>query len=43
MIYRMGDKKQLKQIYENFANTAEEEEFMELYKYATSKPHGFYT
>ena len=27
--------------YENFANTVEEEEFMELYKYATSKPHGF--
>ena len=41
MIYLMGDKKQLKQIYENFANTVEEEEFMELYKYATSKPHGF--
>ena len=36
MIYFMGDKKQLKQIYENFANTVEEEEFMELYKYATS-------
>ena len=39
----MGDKKQLKQIYENFSNTIQEGEFIELYKYATSKPHGFYT
>ena len=39
IVYMMGDKKQLKQIYEN--NTIEEEEFMHLYKYATSKPHGF--
>ena len=40
MIYLMGDKKQLKQIYEKFANTVHvgEEEFMDLYKYATSKP-----
>ena len=30
-------------MYENFANTAEEEEFLEMYKYATSKPPGFYT
>jgi len=37
----MGDKKQLKQIYENFANTIEEEDFMVMYKYATAKPHGF--
>ena len=36
-----GDKKQLKQIYENFANTIEEEDFMVMYKYATAKPHGF--
>ena len=41
IVYQMGDKKQLKQIYENFANTIEEERFLELYKYATSKPHGF--
>ena len=41
IVYQMGDKKQLKQMYENFANTIEEEEFLELYKYATSKPHGF--
>ena len=41
IVYQMGDKKQLKQIYENFANTIEEEEFMEMYKCATSKPHGF--
>ena len=41
IVYMMGDKKQLKQIYENFANTIEEEDFMVMYKYATSKPHGF--
>ena len=39
--YKMGDKKQLKQIYEHFGNTVEEDEFMDMYKYATSKPYGF--
>ena len=33
-IYLMGNKKQLKQTHENFANTVEEAEFTELYKYA---------
>ena len=37
----MGDKKQLKQIYEHFGNTMEEDEFVDMYKYATSKPYGF--
>ena len=37
----MGDKKQLKQIYEHFGNTIEEEAFVGMYKYATAEPHGF--
>ena len=37
----MGDKKQLKQIYEHFGNTIEEEEFVDMYKYATHDPHSF--
>ena len=41
IVYKMGDKKQLKQIYEHFDNTVEEDEFVDMYKYATSKPYGF--
>ena len=37
----MGDKKQLKQIYEHFGNTIEEEEFVDMYKYATRDPYSF--
>ena len=37
----MGDKKQLKQIYEHFGNTIEEDEFVFIYKYATREPYGF--
>ena len=41
VVYKMGDKKQLKQIYDHFGNTVEEEEFVAMYKYATSEPHDF--
>ena len=38
----MGDKKQLKWIYEHFINTVDEDEFVDMYKYATSRPFGFF-
>jgi len=38
----MGDKKQLKQIYEHFGNTVEEGDFVGMYKYATAEPYGFF-
>ena len=41
VVYKMGDKKQLKQIYKHFGNTVEAEEFVDMYKYATSEPYGF--
>ena len=41
IVYKMGDKKQLKQIYEHFGNTIEEEEFVDMYKYATQDPYSF--
>ena len=41
IIYRTGDIKQLKQIYEHFGTFVTWEKFEEMYKYATSKPHGF--
>ena len=41
IIYRTGDVKQLKQIYEHFGTFVTWEKFEEMYKYATSKPHGF--
>lgn len=41
IIYKTGDLKQLKQIYENFATYVTQEEFMQVYQYAVSKPHGF--
>mmetsp|Transcript_23091 Transcript_23091/g.29000 ORF Transcript_23091/g.29000 Transcript_23091/m.29000 type:complete len:283 (+) Transcript_23091:91-939(+) len=40
-LYKTGDKKQLAQIWENFGNLIEFEEFERLYKQATSQPHGF--
>ena len=40
-LYKTGDKKQLQQIYENFGNLISYEEFVEMYKHATSVPHGF--
>ena len=42
-MYRTVDLKQLKQIYENFVTYAyvNFEEFMRVYNYAVSKPHGF--
>jgi len=41
IIYKTGDLKQIKQIYENFATYVTFEEFMKVYNYAVSKPHGF--
>ena len=41
VVCMIGDKKQLKQIYDHFRNTVEEEEFVAIYKYATSEPYGF--
>ena len=41
IIYKTGDLKQLKQIYENFATYVNFDEFMKVYEYAVSKPHGF--
>ena len=41
LIYRTGDLKQLKQIYENFATYVTQDEFMNVYHYAVDKPHGF--
>lgn len=41
IIYRTGDIKQLKQIYEHFGTYVTWDKFEEMYKYATSKPHGF--
>jgi len=40
-VYKTGDKSQLKQIYDTFANVIEYEEFEHLYKEAVGKPHGF--
>ena len=41
IIYKTGDLKQIKQIYENFATYVTFEEFIRVYEYAVSKPHGF--
>ena len=41
IIYKTGDLKQLKQIYENFATYVNFDEFMKVYDYAVSKPHCF--
>ena len=42
VVYKMGDKKQLKQIYEHFGNTVDEDDFVAMYKYATAEPYGFF-
>ena len=39
--FQNGDKTQLKQIYDTFANTIPYKEFELIYKEAVSKPHGF--
>ena len=41
LIYKTGNKRQLSQIYDNFATFVTEDQFLEAYKYATSKPYGF--
>ena len=41
IIYKTGDLKQIKQIYENFATYVTFEEFIKVYEYAVSKPHVF--
>jgi hypothetical protein len=40
-VYKTGDKTQLKQIYDTFANTIEYEEFERMYQQAVQPPHGF--
>ena len=40
-VYKTGDKTQLKQIYDTFANTIEYEQFEKMYKQAVDQPHGF--
>ena len=41
LIYKTGNKKQLSQIYDNFATFVTEAEFLEVYQHATSQPYGF--
>ena len=40
-VFKTGDRTQLKQIYDTFANTVEYEQFERIYKTATEEPHGF--
>ena len=40
-VYKTGDKTQLKQIYDTFANTIDYDKFEHIYKQAVSKKHGF--
>ena len=40
-VFKTGDKNQLKQIYDTFANTVEYDKFERMYKESVSKPHGF--
>ena len=41
LIYKTGNKKQLSQIYDNFATFVTEAQFLEVYQHATSQPYGF--
>lgn len=41
IVYKTGDKTQLKQIYDTFGNTIHFEDFEKMYKYATKEQHGF--
>jgi thymidylate kinase len=41
IVFSTSDEKQLEQIYQHFGNLVPREQFLEMYKYATSKPHGF--
>ena len=41
LIYKTGDLKQLKRIYENFTTYVNFEEFMKVYECAVSQPHSF--
>ena len=42
IVFSTSDEKQLHQIYEHFGNLVPRERFFDMYKYATSKPHGFF-
>jgi Poxvirus A32 protein len=42
IVFSTSDEKQLDQIYQHFGNLIPREEFFEMYKHATSKPHGFF-
>jgi hypothetical protein len=41
IVFSTSDKKQLQQIYENFGNLISRDRFFDMYRYATSNPHGF--
>jgi len=41
IVFLTSDEKQLNQLYEHFANVVPREQFFRMYKFATSKPHGF--
>jgi hypothetical protein len=41
IVFSTSDEKQLQQIYTNFGNLVSKEKFFDMYRYATSKPHGF--
>ena len=40
-LFKTGDLKQFKQIYENFLTYVNFDEFMKVYEYTVSQPHGF--
>ena len=41
IVFLTSDEKQLNQIYEHFANMIPKEQFLAMYQFATSQPHGF--
>lgn len=42
IVFSTSDEKQLDQIYQHFGNLVSRDLFFSMYKYATSKPHGFF-
>ena len=41
IVFLTSDEKQLSQIYEHFANMIPKDQFLAMYHFATSRPHGF--
>jgi hypothetical protein len=41
IVFSTSDEKQLQQIYENFGNLISRKRFFDMYRYTTSRPHGF--